>query len=97
MGARFTKDGKDGVQVHLTNTSNLPVEAIEMEYPLRVEEYSFVENSGGAGKYRGGLGIRRIIRPIAHKCEFSGVGERFKHSPWGVFGGQPGKPGKFYL
>ena len=51
MGGRYSKDGKDGVQVHLTNTSNLPVEAIEMEYPLRVEEYSFVENSGGAGKY----------------------------------------------
>ena len=97
MGGRYSKDGKDGVQVHLTNTSNLPVEAIEMEYPLRVEEYSFVENSGGAGKYRGGLGIRRIIRPIAHKCEFSGVGERFKHSPWGVFGGKPGKPGKFFI
>ena len=56
-----------------------------------------MENSGGAGKYRGGLGIRRIIRPIAHKCEFSGVGERFKHSPWGVFGGKPGKPGKFFI
>ena len=97
MGGRYSKDGKDGVQVHLTNTSNLPVEAIEMEYPLRVEEYSFVENSGGAGKYRGGLGIRRVIRPIAHKCEFSGVGERFKHSPWGVFGGKPGKPGKFFI
>ena len=97
MGGRYSKDGKDGVQVHLTNTSNLPVEAIEMEYPLRVEEYSFVENSGGAGKYRGGLGIRRIIRPIAHKCEFSGVGERFKYSPWGVFGGKPGKPGKFFI
>ena len=97
MGGRYSKDGKDGVQVHLTNTSNLPVEAIEMEYPLRVEEYSFVENSGGAGKYRGGLGIRRIIRPIDHKCEFSGVGERFKHSPWGVFGGKPGKPGKFFI
>ena len=97
MGGRYSKDGKDGVQVHLTNTSNLPVEAIEMEYPLRVEEYSFVENSGGAGKYRGGLGIRRIIRPISHKCEFTGVGERFKHSPWGVFGGKSGKPGKFYL
>ena len=97
MGGRYSKDGKDGVQVHLTNTSNLPVEAIEMEYPLRVEEYSFVENSGGAGKYRGGLGIRRIIRPVAHKCEFSGVGERFKHSPWGVFGGKPGKPGKFFI
>ena len=56
FGGRFTKDGKDGVQVHITNTSNLPVESIEMEYPLLVESYGFVEDSGGAGKYRGGLG-----------------------------------------
>lgn len=97
MGARATRDGKDGVQVHITNTSNLPVEAIEMEYPLRVEEYALVENSGGAGTFRGGLGIRRTIRPIGHDCEFSGVGERFRHAPWGVFGGGSGAPGRFYL
>ena len=97
MGGRHNKDGKDGVQVNITNTSNLPVEAIEMEYPLRVEEYSLVEDSGGAGKNRGGMGIRRIIRPINHTCEFSGVGERFKHAPWGIFGGKPGLPGCFYL
>jgi len=97
MGARATKDGKDGVQVNITNTSNLPVEAIEMEYPLRVEEYALVENSGGAGKFRGGLGIRRVIRPVGHTCEFSGVGERFRHRPWGVFGGQPGAPGQFFI
>ena len=42
MGGRNDRDGKDGVQVHITNTSNLPVEAIEMEYPLRVEEYALV-------------------------------------------------------
>lgn len=97
MGARATKDGKDGVQVHITNTGNLPVEAIELEYPLRVEEYSLVENSGGAGKYRGGMGIRRVIRPIGHLCEFNGVGERFRHQPWGVFGGEAGAAGQFYL
>ena len=68
-----------------------------MEYPLRVEEYSLVENSGGAGKYRGGMGIRRTIRPIGHVCEFNGVGERFRHQPWGVFGGKPGATGEFYL
>jgi N-methylhydantoinase B len=97
MGARNDRDGKDGVQVHITNTSNLPVEAIEMEYPLRVEEYSLVENSGGAGCWRGGLGLRRVVRPVNHECEFSGVGERFRHSPPGVFGGEPGRPGRFSL
>ena len=97
MGARATKDGKDGVQVHITNTSNLPVEAIEQEYPLRVEEYSLIEDSGGAGRHRGGLGLRRVVRPVGHDCTFNGVGERFRHRPWGVFGGEPGAPGRFLL
>ena len=43
--------------MHITNTSNLPVEAIEMEYPLMVKSYGFIENSGGAGRQRGGLGL----------------------------------------
>lgn len=97
MGARATKDGKDGVQAGITNTSNLPVEAIEMEYPLRVLEYGFVEDSGGAGRFRGGLGIRRVVTPVGHRCEFSGVGERFVHAPWGLFGGEPGGTGQFHL
>ncbi len=97
MGGRATKDGKDGVQVGITNTSNLPVEAIEMEYPLRVLEYGFVADSGGAGRFRGGLGIRRVVTPVGHACEFSGVGERFVHQPWGLFGGKPGATGRFQL
>jgi len=97
MGARNDRDGKDGVQVHITNTSNLPVEAIEMEYPLRVEEYGLVADSGGAGTYRGGLGLRRVVRPVGHTCEFSGVGERFRHAPRGIFGGEPGRSGRFQL
>ena len=97
MGARAGKDGKDAVQVHITNTSNLPVEAIEMEYPLLVETYALVEDSGGAGRYRGGAGLRRSIRPLDHECVFSGHGERFRHHPWGIFGGGQGSKGRFVL
>ena len=97
MGARATKDGKDGVQVGITNTSNLPVESIEQEYPLRVEEYSFVENSGGAGKYRGGMGLRRVLMPVDHECVFNGAGERFRYQPWGLFGGLAGGSGQFTI
>jgi len=95
FGGRFTKDGKDGVQVHITNTSNLPVESIEMEYPLLVESYGFVPDSGGAGKHRGGLGLRRVVRPVGHTMTFSGQGERFTNKPWGIFGGHSGGTGKF--
>lgn len=95
FGGRATRDGTDGVQVHITNTSNLPVEAIEMEYPLRVESYGFVADSGGAGRHRGGLGLRRVITPVAHDCVFNGAGERFRNAPWGLFGGEPGGRGSF--
>ena len=97
FGGRFARDGKDGVQCHITNTSNLPVEAIEMEYPLRVESYGLVEDSGGAGRHRGGLGLRRVVRPVGHTATFNGTAERFVHRPWGVFGGGPGGTGRFRL
>jgi N-methylhydantoinase B len=95
FGGRHSKDGKDGVQVHITNTSNLPVESIEMEYPLLVESYGFVPDSGGAGKHRGGLGLRRVVRPVGHTMTFSGQGERFVNRPWGIFGGASGGTGRF--
>jgi N-methylhydantoinase B len=97
FGGRATKDGKDGVQVHITNTSNLPVEVIESEYPLFVERYELVTDSGGAGKYRGGLALRRVIQPRNHSCVFSGSAERFVHQPWGLFGGIAGRAGSFRL
>ncbi len=89
-GARAYKDGTDGVQVHITNTSNLPVEAMENEYPLMIERYELVENSGGAGKWRGGMGLRRVYRGLDHTLTFSGQGERAVHPPWGLFGGKAG-------
>ena len=97
MGGRNDRDGKDGVQVHITNTSNLPIEAIEMEFPLRVESYGLVPDSGGAGRYRGGMGLRRVVRPVGHDCLFNGVGERFRNQPWGIFGGADGQSGKFEI
>jgi N-methylhydantoinase B len=95
FGGRATKDGTDGVQVHITNTSNLPVESIEMEYPLLVESYSLIEDSGGPGRFRGGLGLRRAIRPVGHSCTFNGAIERSTHTPWGIFGGGNGATGRF--
>ena len=89
-GARAYKDGTDGVQVHITNTSNLPIEALENEYPLIIERYELIQDSGGAGKWRGGLGLRRVYRGLGHDLTFSGQGERGVHPPWGLFGGKPG-------
>ena len=97
FGGRFDHDGKDGVQVHTTNTSNLPVEAIEMEYPLLVERYELIPDSGGAGRFRGGLALRRVIRPVGGNCLFTGRGERIRHRPWGIFGGSEGASGRFLL
>lgn len=94
-GARAYKDGADGVQAHVTNTSNLPIEALENEYPILIERYEFVEDSAGAGRWRGGLGLRRIYLPLEEECLFSGQGERFVHQPWGLFGGEPGQTGRF--
>jgi N-methylhydantoinase B len=95
FGGRATTDGKDDVQVHLINTSNLPIEAIETEYPLIVESYGFIPDSGGAGKFRGGLGLRRVIKPAGHTTVFTGQGDRFLNAPWGVFGGGEGGRGGF--
>lgn len=97
FGGRAHKDGKDGVQVHITNTSNLPVEALESEYPLRIETYCLIPDSGGAGEYRGGLGLRRDVRILDHTSKFSAQAERFVIQPWGLFGGKPGKVGKLIL
>jgi len=96
-GARAGKDGLDGVQVHITNTSNLPVECLEMEYPLLVEEYGLVPDSGGPGCYRGGLAIRRTVRVRGHEATFLGTLERHRFHPWGLFGGHPGGRGALIL
>jgi N-methylhydantoinase B len=89
FGARATKDGLDGVHVHNTNTSNLPVEALETEYPLTLLAYELVEGSGGAGTWRGGMGLRRVYRAEA-ECRVRLDTSRLRTPPWGLAGGLPG-------
>lgn len=92
-GARYNKDGLDAVHVHMTNTSNLPVEALELEYPLMVEKYALSEGSCGAGEYRGGLGIIRTIKITPDSIDTTLVSastERSKIRPWGLLGGKSG-------
>ena len=94
-GARFDADGMDAVHVHMTNTSNLPAEALENEYPLMVDEYALVEDSGGAGKFRGGLGIARQIRAVVPGTMFSVRSDSHTVGvPTGVFGGRDGRRAK---
>jgi N-methylhydantoinase B len=94
FGARADRDGLDGVHVHMTNTSNLPVEALEIEYPLTVMRYELVDGSGGAGRQRGGMGLRRIYRAEADTRLRVG-GARTLSAPWGLQGGMPGGKGDF--
>ena len=90
FGARATKDGLDGVQTHVTNTSNLPVESLEQEYPLLVERYELIPDSGGPGQFRGGMGIRRDMRVLEHQASFRGSTSRRLSAPWGLRDGLAG-------
>lgn len=94
-GAHHNGDGLSGVQVHMTNTSNLPVEALEREYPILIDRYELTTDSGGAGLHRGGLGIRRDFKILGEDLTFTGLGDRHKFSPWGIEGGKSGSSGEF--
>jgi N-methylhydantoinase B len=91
-GATVDADGLSGVQVGMTNTLNTPIEALELEYPLTVEEYSLRADSGGAGRHRGGDGIVRSVTVDA-AATVSLLTERRRHPPRGVAGGEDGAVG----
>lgn len=97
FGARSSKDGLDGVQFGVTNTSNLPIEASEAEYPFMVEAYEVIPDSGGVGQFRGGLGVRRDIRVLTDGAVLTAQGERIVNPPPGLRGGLPGRPGQMLL
>src|SRR3954454_22029721 len=93
-GGRPMGPGDDGIQCNMTNTMNTPVEALEITYPLRVERYELREGSSGAGKYRGGNGLVRSIRILDHTARVSLQCERRRFAPYGLQGGEDGKPGR---
>ena len=96
-GARPNKDGIDGVQYHLTNTQNAPIEEVEMTYPIRIERYELIPDSEGAGRFRGGLGIRRDYRFPDHSVMFSIVSDRGRFAPWGLKGGLDARPSRYIV
>ncbi|MCL4298707.1 MAG: hydantoinase B/oxoprolinase family protein [Anaerolineae bacterium] len=96
-GARPGKDGRDGQDSHLARFRNTPIEAVEMEYPIRIERYELIPDSGGAGQYRGALTVRRDIRILIDNVSFARYGDRQKFAPFGLFGGKPGSKGQFVL
>jgi N-methylhydantoinase B len=92
MGARPGADGLSGVHVHMSNTRNTPVEALEMSLPVRVRRYALREGSGGAGKYRGGDGLCRELL-FLEPAMVTLLTERRNRAPYGLWGGKAGQPG----
>jgi N-methylhydantoinase B len=96
QGACPDADGPSGVHVAMSNTLNTPIEALELEFPLRMTEYSLRRGSGGRGAHRGGDGVVRELEALA-PLQYSLITERRRHSPPGADGGEPGAPGRNLL
>jgi N-methylhydantoinase B len=96
-GGRPESDGVDGIHVNMTNTMNTPIESMEQYLPLKFNSYSLREDSGGPGKFRGGCGLIRSWTLTSTKATLSIMSERNKIRPWGLYGGKPGKLGKYTL
>jgi N-methylhydantoinase B len=90
FGARPVKDGINGLASTVANMMNTPIEMLEMSFPLRVEEYSLIPDSGGAGAWRGGLGVKRVWRVLGHEARAASCCERTVTPPFGLAGGLAG-------
>jgi len=96
-GGRTGGDGMDGVHAHMSNTLNTPAEVLETAYPVRVRRYEYRPDTGGAGEFRGGLGLRRDVEVLADGVAFSLLADRRRYPPYGLAGGEAGAPGEDYL
>jgi len=96
LGARPGLDGIDGIHTHMTNSLNTPAEALEYAYPLRVQRYSIRPESGGEGKYRGGNGVIREVELLSD-ARVTILSDRRKVGPYGLKGGDAGRPGRTAL
>ncbi len=88
--------GQSGIHTGMTNTKNTPIEALETHYPFRVTATGLRRGSGGVGRFPGGEGIVREIEFLA-PATVSLIGERRRHQPWGLAGGEPGACGEDWL
>ncbi len=96
-GGRKGLDGVDASHCNMTNTMNTPIEVIERELPLLFTRYELRPRSGGAGQWRGGMGVIRAFRILADNAKVTVIGERVKYPPYGLLGGKPGKPAEYYV
>jgi N-methylhydantoinase B len=96
MGAGAAGGGWSGVQTHMTNTLNTPVEVLETRFPVRVRRYALRAGSGGDGRVRGGDGLVREFEFIS-PARFTLLTERRRHAPWGLAGGAAGLRGRNLL
>src|SRR5262249_47347592 len=97
LGARPTKDGITGVASGISNTMNTPIEILELSFPVRIERYEILPDSGGPGRYRGGLGTERVWRLLGGSSQVSICLERTKSAPFGLAGGAAGGAGRIAL
>jgi N-methylhydantoinase B len=93
MGSGSRGGGLSGVQTHMTNTLNTPIEVLESSFPLRIARYALRRGSGGAGSRRGGDGLIREFE-FLDPVRVSLLTERRTHAPWGLCGGAPGLAGR---
>jgi N-methylhydantoinase B len=96
QGACRDADGPSGVHVAMSNTLNTPIEALELEFPLRAVEYSLRRGSGGKGEHEGGDGVVRELEAL-DQMRYSLITERRRHAPPGAAGGGDGAPGRNLL
>jgi N-methylhydantoinase B len=96
-GASVRGDGMDVTQLHTTNTANLPIEVMELEFPVRVERYEIVSDSGGAGRYRGGCGVNRELRMLTGSTTLTVRSARQRFAAQGKEGGHAGSTGAFLV
>jgi N-methylhydantoinase B len=96
MGARPGMDGIPGVQTHMTNSLNTPIEALEYAYPFRVRRYGYRYGSGGDGQFRGGDGLIREVEMLTD-AQVTLLAERRRFRPYGLQGGEDGAPGRASL
>jgi len=96
-GGRSHLDGIDGITTPISNNSNTPAEVCEAEYPIAIDQYEFAQDSGGPGKFRGGLGVQRAYRLLEEEATLQVRADRQRFRPFGLFGGKPGTPSRNVL
>jgi len=97
FGGRPTKDGVDAVQPALQNAENSPIEELEIGYPVLIKRYELIPDSEGAGKFRGGLGLRRDYQFRDHEANVTILADTAKFPARGIYGGLDGKPARYLL